>query len=230
MRKFLVVLLFLILGLVFFKPMLSNYAHLAMLRAYAAPMTYGERITHLRRAGQVACYLSGGPACDRASAQPDVSILQFVDDYYVALANPLYVITYTAQLPASAFELGGVSKANLGRPGQEAGETVTLFGAGYLEARTFFLSDAPGEWSISVQALHDAPPPVVLEIWVDEQCVGELVFGRGDQAWDTLALTQRISPGFHWLRIWYVNDYVERELGLDRNAYVRHVLITRREF
>jgi hypothetical protein len=69
-----------------------------------------------------------------------------------------------------------------------------------------------------------------LEIWLDDRQVGNLVFDKGDDTWETLSLVTQVEPGFHSLYVWYVNDLFDPERGLDRNAYISYLHIARQEF
>jgi hypothetical protein len=89
------------------------------------------------------------------------------------------------------------------------------------------MTDGVEEWTIAVTARHDAPPPVDLAVWLDGQQFGTLSFTKGDQSWETLWLSGKISPHFHGLAIWFVNDYRDVAAGLDRNAYIEEIILTR---
>jgi len=148
-------------------------------------------------------------------------IIQNFDDCYLRHPLPLHIVTDTLELPASALAEGS------SRPGESSGDVVTLFGAGHIQSRLFFLSEAPGTWVISIHAKHDTPPPVVLEIWLDERQIGHFILDKGDDTWETLSLSTQIEPGFYNLYVRYVNDLFDPALGLDRNAYISYLQITR---
>lgn len=148
-------------------------------------------------------------------------IIQNFDDCYLRHPLPLHIVTDTIQLPASVLVKGS------SRPGESSSDVVTLFGAGHIQSRLFFLSETASTWVISIHAKHDIPPPIILEIWLDERQIGHLVFDKGDDTWETLSLTTQIEPGFYNLYVRYVNDFFDPALGLDRNAYISYLQITR---
>lgn len=160
----------------------------------------------------------------RASSISLADIIQNFDDCYTSHPLPLHIITNILLLPASVLVEGS------SRPGESSGDVVTLFGVGYVQSRLFFYGEETESWVISVHAKHDAPAPVLLEIWIDNRQVGNLVFDKGDDTWETLSLVTKVDPGFHNLYVWYANDLFDPEQGLDRNAYISYLQITRQEF
>ena len=200
---------------VLFEQILNNYVHLLMVKAYIAPITVEEKEQYLQYAWTASCYVLPALGCQNGDARSSELILERLDEHYIHLSVPLYVITDTLQLEALA--LRSAKQAN--------DDFVSITGEGYLEARIFLLTDSLGLGTISVRAQHDHPPSVNLEIWLDGQRIGDLAFARGDHTWETLSVRVNMSLGVHLLRIWYVNDYFDQGLGLDRNAYIKHIVI-----
>jgi hypothetical protein len=81
----------------------------------------------------------------------------------------------------------------------------------------------------TIRAKNDDPPSVDFEIWIDESKVGDVSFPKGDQSWEELSTYALVDPNMHWLRIWFVNDYLDAAAGDDRNAYVEWVEMTKVE-
>lgn len=200
------------------RPLSHNYTNLLVSKAYGAT-TAGEGRQALDQAQQLACAASPAPACEQGGLSAG---LLLVDDYYLDHPVRLYVITDTVELAAAGLPLGGRSELI-----QVTDDTVTMFGEGTLSARLFLMADGVEEWTIAVTAVHDAPAPVILEIWLDGGYFGTLSFDKGDQSWETLSVTGKITPRFHWLTLSFVNDYLDAAAGLDRNAYIRQITITR---
>ncbi|MBK8985270.1 MAG: hypothetical protein IPM39_04185 [Chloroflexi bacterium] len=186
-------------------------------KAYTAPANQQEQ---LARVNQVTYKM--GMCANQTITDSTAAIIQNFDDCYANHPLPLQIITHTIQLPAHILAEGS------SRPGESSGDVVTLFGVGYVQSRLFFLSEETDSWIISVHAKHDAPAPVILEIWLDDQSIGRLVFDKGDDTWETLSLAAPIKPGFHNFYFRYVNDLFDQEQGLDRNAYIEYVQIARR--
>ena len=149
------------------------------------------------------------------------AIIEAFDSCYVNHILPLHIITNTVQLSANTLAQGS------SQPVEAVADRITLFGTRYISSRLFILSEEPELWVISVHAKHDAPAPVILEVWLDDRFVGNLNFDKGDDSWETLSLSAQIAPGFHNFYLWYVNDLFDAEQGLDRNAYIEYVHITR---
>ena len=202
---------------------IDNYAWLLVLNGYLASQTSNEIIHNLELAWNIHASDSWESSnTDNASAD---LLLQSVDDYYIQGASPLYIITQTSAIPFTIFRLGGDSISNeTAVSNWNSKEIITLYGSGYIEARLFFLTGVKS-WRVSIRALNDYPPPVTINVWIDEQCIGELSYSEGDKSWEQLSLNFEVSPGFHWLRIWYMNDYLDKDLGIDRNAYIKQVVL-----
>jgi hypothetical protein len=209
------------------RPLLTNIANLQAATVYAAHDTpVADRFVMLRNAWSNACRALPVATCFDSSHLADTAILNAFDKNYLHPLKALMVLTDTNQILSLAdLRLGGDSRAN-----QQASVTgadhVTLWGNGYLEARLFVLNQSA--WTISVKAQHDNPPPVILTLTLDGQPAGNLMFDKGDLSWGYLSTDPiSLSPGFHWLHIWYANDYFDQKSGQDRNATIRLVEFTR---
>jgi hypothetical protein len=134
--------------------------------------------------------------------------------------DPLIVIGESEEIPATKLSSSGSSVAN-----QVAPNSGTLYGEGYFQLRVFLASDSETCWSFGVRAKHDDPAPVNLALWLDEEEIGELSYTKGDQTWETLSVSSYARPGTHWLRVWFVNDFLDLELNADRNAYIEYFQI-----
>ncbi len=145
-------------------------------------------------------------------------ILQF-DSCYIDRVIPLIIVTDTVSFSAATLALGGLSKSN-----QLSNGMASLYGSGYLEAMVVPVE--PAEMILSIQAFHHELPPVILEIWLNEEKVGELYFDKGDNSWEIIALPITVDSNFHRLRIAYTNDFYDEALEIDRNAFIRDIEIS----
>jgi hypothetical protein len=134
--------------------------------------------------------------------------------------NPLVYVEESAEIQAAELSPMGTSIAN-----QEQSNSGTLFGEGYFQVRVFLAADSEACWRFGVRAKHDDPPPVNLALWLDNEQIGELSFTNGDKTWETLSLTTHAKPGAYWFRVWFVNDFRDPELNVDRNAYIENIQI-----
>jgi hypothetical protein len=196
-----------------------NYAYLLLSQGYSGATAGGQQ--KLRQAWRLACQASALPACGHS----DTLLVPLVDDYYLNQVVPLVVITDTVQLAAADLHLGEQFALN-----ELTGDYVTMFGNGSLDARLFLAAEGIEEWTIAVTAVHDAPAPVTLEVWLDDEPFGTLIFDKGDQSWETVSVSGKIIPRFHWLTLEFVNDYLDAETGQDRNAYIEQITISRSGF
>lgn len=224
MRKFLPIgLLFLMVVSTMPKYVLGNYGHILFNKLYATPLTDTQRNLILYRTGEIChqiCEVSHCP--DHSNSYTEEALLQYLDSCYGDQTTPLYVITDTVHLASPLLYINRNDQSAEVNSG-----VVTLFNVDYLEVRLFMWVDTAENWTISVKAVHDAPPPVHLAIWLNDKQIGNLVFDKGDQSWETLSIQSPIPPGLHWLRIWYVDDAFDTQLNLDRNAYIEQVTIVR---
>ncbi len=143
---------------------------------------------------------------------------------YTSQTLPLHLVGQSITLTADTLRHGS------SRADEATAEIVTLFGPGFVQSRLFFVAEQTNSWQIAVNAKHDAPASVLLEIWLGTEHLGTLSFDEGDNTWETLSLSAPIAPGFHNLYIWYKNDFFDPELGLDRNAYIQSLQIMRQDF
>lgn len=221
MRYFLrygvVVLVGVLLWSIVSETILHNALYVLANKGYATPMNGSEQFA-------LASSMSHRmEECFENSVMDETAVfIQAFDNCYVNHPLPLQIISHTLHLPAHILVAGS------SRPGDSSGDVVTLFGAGYVQSRLFLLGEPSDSWVIDVHAKHDAPAPVILEIWSDNRSIGRLVFDKGDNSWETLSLVVPIEPGFHNFYVRYVNDLFDQEQGLDRNAYIEFVRITRR--
>ncbi len=91
-----------------------------------------------------------------------------------------------------------------------------------------------GNYELDVSGLNDRPAPIKLQVELDGKPVGEpLSYDRNDYSWTTQSTLLPIAvPGYHRLRIDFVNDYYDPQLVAnkddgDRNGAVRSFTITR---
>jgi hypothetical protein len=145
--------------------------------------------------------------------------LRFLDD-----AMPVLIVSDSATFPITDFVASGLPVSLQG-----VDSSAVLYGPGYYEARLYLAAEGEACWQVGVTAQHDDPPPVDLEIWLDKDRMGTLSYDRGDQSWEELTIALRARPNLHWLRVWFVNDTMDETLGIDRNAYIQQVTITRVE-
>lgn len=194
-----------------------NLLYLFANKSYTA--TSINQITELKQVGAMAQLISACPTGKIIDGP--VSIIYHFDDCYLHHSLPLHIVSDQIELSANDLAAGS------SRTDQTQGDTTTLFGGGYLQSRLFFLYEEPTQWLISVHGKHDAPAPVMLELWVDEQLIGTFVFDKGDDTWETLSLPAFVTPGFHNLYLWYVNDFFDPVRQLDRNAYIESMRVMR---
>ena len=199
--------------MVFVNGLAKNITYVLANKVYTAPSQQNTQL--------ITNVLSIGNKClPHNNELVSLSGIQLFDACYVEHL-PLHVITDTIQL--GAFTLAqGSSRTN-----EINSNFCVLFGTGYTQSRLFFLSEEADLWMVSVRAKNDAPAPVKLEVWLDNNSIGNLIFDKGDNSWETRSLSIRVEPGFHNFYLWYVNDLFDPEQGLDRNAYIQYVQITR---
>lgn len=136
--------------------------------------------------------------------------------------NPLRV-------DANAIVLG--EGAKLQRIGTET--AATSAGSGNTIQAGLWFEDT-GNYALDVRGLNDRPAPIKLQVELDGKPVGEpLSYDRNDYSWSTDSMLLPIAtPGYHQLRIDFVNDFYDPQLVAnkddgDRNGAVRSFVITK---
>lgn len=195
----------------------DNLLRLTVSKAYFTSTSIDSSVYRLRQALQVTCMLSPELECDPQAWISNRSVIEATDQIFMDDLDPLIVTENSAEIPATMLIPFGPSIAN-----QEASNSGTLFSEGYFQMRVFLASNSEACWNFGVRAKHDDPAPVNLALWLDDEQIGELSYSKGDQTWETLSVSSFARPGAYWLRVWFVNDYLDQDLNADRNAYVEH--------
>jgi hypothetical protein len=202
----------------------DNILRIVVSKAYFTSSSTDSSAERLRQVLQTTCRQAPELACEPDVWTSNKSVIEAADRFFMGGLDPLIVIGESAQIPATMLSPSGPSPAN-----QVAPNSGTLYSEGYFQRRVFLASDSETCWSFGVRAKHDDPAPVNLALWLDDEQIGELSYTRGDQSWETLSVSSYARPGAYWFRVWFVNDYLDRELNADRNAYVEHIQIAQAE-
>lgn len=211
-------------GGLLYRPLLTNIAYLGFTRLYLSPLpAQQDRQQLLHTTLRYACRASLIHACDELAGLSTKSLLDIVDETFTAHTSPLRLIALTEEpLVAQDFSINGDSIAN--RTVVDSDKLV-LWGNGFLTARLFVFDES--DWRITVNAIHDDPPPVLLSIELDRQEIAQFAYGRGDQSWEAQTTPSvRVQPGYHTLNIRYINDNFDTQQKLDRNAYFGQISIS----
>lgn len=205
----------------------TNLVFLLVLNAYANRFPSDVSMDMLRYALLLNCYQSSAEHCKLAVSNSDEVVLRLANEHFLKDLGSMQIITDSTALPAELFTMYGISE--LVASADEDESVSVLFGPGYLQLRTFLFAENESCWQFAVQAKHDDPAPVELVIWLDDIQLGTLFFAKGDQSWDTLSVYAPVRPNSHWLRIYFANDYLDKQTGADRNAYIKSVTVNRVE-
>lgn len=134
-----------------------------------------------------------------------------------------------SRIEANAIVLG--ERAKLQKIGSETA-AVSAGSGNAIQAGLWF--EDTGNYTLDVNALNDRPAPIKLQVELDGKPVGEpLSYDRNDYSWTTQSTLLPIAiPGYHQLRINFVNDYYDPQLVAnkddgDRNGAVRSFTITK---
>ncbi|MBP6016204.1 MAG: hypothetical protein KA586_05735 [Candidatus Promineofilum sp.] len=203
-------------------PIRHNLAQLIALNAFSSRYATSRSVELLATALSLNC--SGQHDCDPEASDSVKAVLVAAREQFIPDPTPMQIVDNSALISSDQFMPFGLpdSLQNVDAPG-------VLYGPGTLKLRLFLVSERESCWQIAVKAKHDDPPPVNLEVWLDKEKGGTLSYDRGDQTWEVLSLNLLIGPNLHILGITYANDYLEKETGADRNAYIEYVEITRLE-
>ncbi len=202
-------------------PIRTNFVHLLVSNAYASRFSSHVSINMLRQALLLSCDEISEIPCNQVKGLTDEEVLASANDVFLNNLGLIQIITNSVTLPAHLFNVYGTSEVI--PPTDTSESMIVLYGPGYLQLHTFFIAPKEGCWELSVQAQHDSPAPVNLAIWLDNIQLGTLSFANGDQSWDDLSVYVTVTPNSHWLRINFVNDFLDEQTRTDRNAYIRSV-------
>lgn len=128
---------------------------------------------------------------------------------------------------ASTFN--GVTADGLAKPryvGDSTNVGVILFTTTPAITKTICVKRG-GLYTIGVAAAENNPPPIQIEIKWDEWYVGRLEYSKGDNSISTKRLQVVIPPGEYELSLRFANDFSNHAIGIDRNALIDHVEISR---
>ncbi|QLQ08281.1 MAG: hypothetical protein HZY76_21355 [Anaerolineae bacterium] len=132
------------------------------------------------------------------------------------------------RVPANIVTLG--SGAKLQKIGAET--AAASAGNGNTMRAGLWFEDA-GNYTLDVSGMNDRPAPVKFQVELDGKPVGEpLTYGRNNYSWSTESILLPIAtPGYHELRIDFINDFYDAALVAnhddgDRNGAVRSFVVT----
>jgi hypothetical protein len=107
-------------------------------------------------------------------------------------------------------------------PTQEAG---TLWWNG--TAGALIEVQRAGRYSVRAMLAQGNPPPIDVQLGIDERNDAVTSLGRGDGMWAEIAFDADLDEGYHLVRVSFLNnDVVE---GRDRNAVVKSVMVERQQ-
>ncbi len=201
-------------------PLQHNLAQVMALNAFSSRFATSRSVEWLRTALSLKCADNSGCALETTDSME--SVLVTAKEQFITDPTPMKIVDNSASISSDQFVPSGLpdSLQNVDAPG-------VLYGPGTLKLRLFLVSERESCWQIAVKAKHDDPPPVNLEVWLDKDKVGILSYERGDQSWEVLSINIPIGPNLHTLGITFANDYLDKETGADRNAYIEYVEIMR---
>lgn len=209
--------------------LLRNGVFLGTSHIYTGSLADGaDRIELIQQVWNQSCSVFNWDACAEEGNVDTGKRLQEIDRLLIDPPSPLLVLSSQSDqaLNLNLFRVGGESKANqLGREQVSRNpQEITLWGRGFIEARLFSFESVPVK--LAIEAQHDDPPPVLLEVDLDGTTRSPISYSKGDQSWE-VQITDGfyLHPGFHHLRIWFTNDYTDASLHQDRNAHIKSVVL-----
>lgn len=200
----------------------NNLANIIAANAFSGRFATSRSIELWRVALSLNC--SGERICGLKATDSGKAIIEMAREQFIPDATPMQVVSNSLRITNDQF-------IPLGFPDSLQGVDTpgVMYGPGRLKSRLFLWAEQENCWQIAVKAKHDDPPPVNLEVWLDEVLAGVLSFDRGDQSWEVLSVNTPATPNTHILSISFTNDYLDEESGADRNAYIEYVEVTRIE-
>ncbi len=114
---------------------------------------------------------------------------------------------------------------------EKKGSIIYLFFKHNYFAEYHFDIPEEGIYSLSVRAKNDKPGPVVIEVVIDDDPSGILVFDRRDNLWETKEFPVKLTGGTHIFTLSFLSDLQKEGSGedFDNNAYLDYLEIKKPE-
>jgi hypothetical protein len=125
-----------------------------------------------------------------------------------------------------AEDFAGVQTGSLNTPTEIAGTPAVLLFSSAPISQSVCL-EAAGMYTITVTAANLLPPPVAVMVAWDGWPAGVLEYARGDDSLSPAAVQVVTPAGAHTLALTFANDFADPAAGIDRNAIIDQVSITR---
>ncbi|MCB9150117.1 MAG: tetratricopeptide repeat protein [Caldilineaceae bacterium] len=93
------------------------------------------------------------------------------------------------------------------------------------EVGMFFNAATEGWYDISVNLQHSSPPPVLMQLRIDETLIDNIDLQKGDNSWEVFSHLIMLQKGIHMLHIEFKNDNVID--GKNRDAAIEWITIQR---
>ena len=133
----------------------------------------------------------------------------------------MWTVKTSLRPDVTAFTIDPGDAASVGVIDQR--RVVGMYNVATLGTLLFF--PEAGDFRVRLRALNSTPPPVQLDIQIDQTTLSSLFYGAGDGTWGEQEARVRVDAGWHWFGIKFANDYFSPPY--DRNAFVESVEITR---
>lgn len=89
----------------------------------------------------------------------------------------------------------------------------------------FIKINQPGLYRLQLRMQHSLPPPIVVNVYIDQEKIYQVHLSRGDGEWSLIDSLVNLEMGSHMISIAFVNDDVVN--GIDRNAYIDKIILTK---
>lgn len=135
--------------------------------------------------------------------------------------SPLYFLNRPIALTPRDFYVEGNGLFRVSDP------TLTMFGTNYIEFRLYVPEQNGGrQVELALTALNSKPAPIQFDILVQDRVVDTILFDQGDGLEATKHAYLTLQPGYYLVKVLYANDWYDKDKGIDRNAYIRGLVLT----
>jgi hypothetical protein len=198
----------------------TNDIYIDLIRLLTDPtIKQQERVTLLEQVWQESCRLYIWEECKTYGEQDVKQRLALVYQKLVEPPTPLIFVN------GSQEQILNLESALIRATSSVQESQVVLWGNGYIEMRLFSFQSIAGKFVLF--AMNSTPPPVTLQIELNNSEMTAVEFDKGDHTWGMRSTdTAMLKSGLNILRIWYLADVYDKSLGLDRNAYIRSVTLS----
>lgn len=129
-----------------------------------------------------------------------------------------------SRIQAEDYDIYGPFKKTVEKMQIDGRNTVSLLENGFVQYDLVF--PEPGRYRFTMKAKNSKPSPVIFELRVDDESVGEMIFDRGDGSWSNGYHDFEVPrSGAHYLQVYFTNDFYDPWTRENRDASIDWIMV-----